>query len=415
MTICFIADLRSSIARSWIGYFAGRHDVHVLSTFPAPPLDGVATHLLAAGRQEDRWQKRKADWSRFLDPVSWPGRLVSAAHDQFLQPLKVRWLADRAAGLVEHIQPDLVHSLRIPIEGEIGGRAVRSRHVISAWGNDFTLYAEKSFLHRAETRRALRGCAGFLADAQADVERAELLGLPRSVPRLVVPGAGGIRSAIFPGIRAKDIWTRNLAPLADLPADAPLVVNPRGFRRYVRNDSFFEAARLVALGHRRVCFVGVGMKGWKPIEQLVEKTGLGERVILTPALTQNELAALYARAAVSVSPTEHDGTPNSLLESMACGCFPVCGDLPSIREWIQDGVNGLLVRADRPLHLAAAIRRALADGELRRTALAINAGLVKARAGYHQSMARAEAFYAALLEAPVSAPVLQPSLSEVSQ
>ena len=33
----------------------------------------------------------------------------------------------------------------------------------------------------------------------------------------------------------------------------------------------------------------------------------------------------------------HDGTPNTLLEGMACGCLPVAGDLDSIREWLKPG------------------------------------------------------------------------------
>src|SRR5262249_32615429 len=38
-----------------------------------------------------------------------------------------------------------------------------------------------------------------------------------------------------------------------------------------------------------------------------------------------------------------DGVSASLLEAMACGLFPVVSDLRSNRDWIDDGVNGLLV------------------------------------------------------------------------
>jgi glycosyltransferase involved in cell wall biosynthesis len=71
-------------------------------------------------------------------------------------------------------------------------------------------------------------------------------------------------------------------------------------------------------------------------------------VDLLPKLSRLELAELFRKAQISVSPTTHDGTPNTLLEAMACGSFPVAGDLDSIREWITPGVNGLLVDSSIP-------------------------------------------------------------------
>ena len=43
---------------------------------------------------------------------------------------------------------------------------------------------------------------------------------------------------------------------------------------------------------------------------------------------------------MTVSPSTHDGTPNTLLEGMACGSFPIVGDLESLREWIEPGLTG---------------------------------------------------------------------------
>ena len=69
--------------------------------------------------------------------------------------------------------------------------------------------------------------------------------------------------------------------------------------------------------------------------------------------------SLFRRAEVSVSITDQDGTPNSLLEAMAAGAVPVCSDLPSIREWIEHGSNGFLAAFDDPQAVANALRLAL--------------------------------------------------------
>jgi glycosyltransferase involved in cell wall biosynthesis len=84
---------------------------------------------------------------------------------------------------------------------------------------------------------------------------------------------------------------------------------------------------------------------------------------------------------VSVSITDHDGTPNSLLEAMAVGAVPVCGDLPSIREWIESGKNGFLAAFDDPRAVADALRLALSLSAAERRAIrAENARIIATRA-----------------------------------
>jgi glycosyltransferase involved in cell wall biosynthesis len=372
MRICFIADARSPIARAWIGYFAGReHEVHVLSTFPCASdcIPGATIHCLMQATPAPSKRLRSAPWSADL-------------HDGLAQPLKAWLLSRRARRLIDMIQPALLHSLRLPIEGYIGGTLDFHPHVISAWGNDFTLYADRFRLHGQAARKAIVGCDGFLADAQADLDRAVGYGLALRVPRMVLPGAGGVDRAVFrPNGRNQ-------------PA---LFVNPRGFRRYVRNDTFFEACRVVADAHPEARFVGVAMEGWRPIEDAVRRLELGSVTTLTGPLSRHQMADLYQRAAVTVSPTEHDGTPNTLLEAMASGCLPVCGDLPSLREWISSGENGLLCDAASPASLATAMLRAIEDGPLQARAAEQNPRLVAERADYAASMRQAEEFYAELV------------------
>ena len=110
-----------------------------------------------------------------------------------------------------------------------------------------------------------------------------------------------------------------------------------------------------------------------------------------------QMAEVYRRAAVLVSPSVHDGTPNTLLEGMACGCFPVAGDLKSIREWITDGENGLLTDANDPRRLAESIVRALKSKDLRKQAAGLNAKRITEGAEYNASMSQASSFYQRLI------------------
>jgi glycosyltransferase involved in cell wall biosynthesis len=110
------------------------------------------------------------------------------------------------------------------------------------------------------------------------------------------------------------------------------------------------------------------------------------------------MAELFRRAQVAVSPSTHDGTPNTLLEAMACGCFPVAGDIESLREWITPGENGFLVDPGDAAALSTAILQVYAQPELFDRAGKINQELISKRAEYNAGMHQAEEFYTRLLE-----------------
>jgi glycosyltransferase involved in cell wall biosynthesis len=111
------------------------------------------------------------------------------------------------------------------------------------------------------------------------------------------------------------------------------------------------------------------------------------------------MAKIFRAAQVVVSPSMHDGTPNSLIEGMACGCFPIAGDLESIREWIIDGQNGLLVDPTDPQSIAIGILLALERKDMRRVAAGLNTKIISARAEYTQCMKRVEKFYESVIKA----------------
>ncbi len=177
-------------------------------------------------------------------------------------------------------------------------------------------------------------------------------------------GAGGIRSATFhPGPP-----DASLARRLEIPEGAPVVINPRGMKTYIRNDTFFRAIPQVLREEPRAVFLCGMMEGNAVAEGWVSRLGLQGSVRLLPFLPHAKMAEVYRLASVVTSLSDHDGTPNSMLEAMACGLFPVAGGIESVREWIDDGVNGLLCDPASPEAAAGAIVRALRDADLRRAA-----------------------------------------------
>jgi glycosyltransferase involved in cell wall biosynthesis len=208
-------------------------------------------------------------------------------------------------------------------------------------------------------------------------------GFRENKPDLVAPGNGGIRTDIFyPPVKA---------------VDEPIVINPRGFRPYVRNDVFFKAIPLVLEKQPNTKFIFALMAGNSQALQWIQELNIGHAVELLPPLSPSQMADAFRRAQIVASPSIHDGTPNSLLEGIACGCFPVAGDLESIREWITTDENGLLFDSNDPHSIAGALVAALENKNLRQKAADLNQNIITARAEYKHNMHRVEEFYRKLL------------------
>jgi glycosyltransferase involved in cell wall biosynthesis len=273
-----------------------------------------------------------------------------------------------------------VHALRIPFEGMLAADAYAGGPLlVSVWGNDFTLHARATGLMGHYTAWTMQVADALHADCQRDIRLGKQWGFDPSRPTLVIPGNGGVRMDLF-----------HPAPQ---PADQPLVINPRGFRTYVRNDVFFRAIPLVLARQPRARFVCVAMAGEPQATQWVRELGIENSVELLPPLPHAQMADLFRGAQVVASISTHDGTPNTLLEGMACGCLPVAGDLESIREWIKPSHNGLLVDPNDASSVAAGILEGLENESLRQQAAGENQKIITERAEYARCMAAAELFY----------------------
>jgi glycosyltransferase involved in cell wall biosynthesis len=397
MRLLFVADGRSPIALNWVAHFVQTgHEVHWASTYPCQidmPLASLTIVPTAFGEiAGDLGEQRQSSKSRLLRRLV-PVKLRTILR-QWLGPLTLPRAARQLREVIDSLQPDLVHAMRIPYEGMLAAQALANRPgdtkppalLISVWGNDFTLHARANPWMRRLTRQTMQGADGLHTDCQRDRRLAGEWGFASRKPALVLPGNGGIHlEQFYPG---------------ENPGDEPVnhvIVNPRGFRSYVCNSAFFHAIPTVLARFPQARFVCPSMAGEAQAVRWVAELGIGEAVCLLPRQTSAQMADLFRRAQVVVSPTTHDGTPNTLLEAMACGCFPVAGELESLREWIAPGVNGLLTAPDDPLALANAIVQALENPSLRASAAVYNQRLVAERAEYEHGMKQAEKFYEELM------------------
>jgi glycosyltransferase involved in cell wall biosynthesis len=117
-----------------------------------------------------------------------------------------------------------------------------------------------------------------------------------------------------------------------------------------------------SVGGARFLVAGTGDEHAR-LEREAAALGLGERLLFLGH--RDDIPALLAATDAFVLPSLFEGTPLALLEAMAAGKPVVTSAIPGTDELVADGETGLLVPAGDADALAAALRRIVADPELR--------------------------------------------------
>lgn len=104
---------------------------------------------------------------------------------------------------------------------------------------------------------------------------------------------------------------------------------------------------------------------------MISERKLGDTIELLGPLPNEQVRELVSSASVFCLPCrddssgDRDGIPVALMESMACQVATVSGDLPAIRELIEDRVSGRLVPGGDAEALAGTLEELLESDELR--------------------------------------------------
>jgi len=408
MKLLMVVDAQSPHSIHWIEYLAqAGHEIHLASTYPVDsnslpvtsyicvPIDfsaKVRSSEKAANMGTGK-SKKSHFFSKLRGTFLW--KSLAKLRNQ-LAPMMIKRKAQELAQYINQVDPDIVHAMRIPFEGLVAHAAVRltkKPFIVSTWGNDFTLFASRDQDIKKLTLELLKDIDGLHSDCEKDVRIAHSWGLSDTIPTTVAPGNGGINPDVFhvPSDRVEFRRKHNI------PLTAPIIINPRGLKEYVRNDTFFASIPLILKRFPDAFFLALSMQGKSKAEAWVEEYKIADSVRLLPSVTHAHMAEYFKASDIIVSSSDHDGTPNSLLEGMACGCFPCAGDIESSHEWVTHGINGFIHDQNSPEALANDIIAAIENEALRDSALAKNQTIINERCTIPASVQKIEALYAQVL------------------
>ena len=378
MRLVVVAGADSPHTRRWLGQLRGLGwDIHLVSAYEG----GVE-----AGLRDVTVYSWLAPMERSYRPdgLSSSVRLVSLSNFDWRWPRdsvqasdllhRVRWLpspAERLARLLQRLRPDVVHSLEMQHAAYLTLAARRlcadfPPWIYSCWGSDLYWFGRLAE-HRPRIAAVLAGCDYLMADCERDVALARRHGFAGEVLG-VFPGPGGfdcdgmqaLGGAVPPSRRRR---------LAVKGYD-----DERG-RGCVALRAVERCADL--LGDYEICVYMPAEAASELAADIVRRTAL--RIRLLPAVPVEEIWRLLGGCRVAISLSLSDGTPNTMLEAMTMGAFPLQSSTPGIESWLDDGRTGALVAGDDVEQAAAALRSALTDDALVDAAAEANDALVRRR------------------------------------
>ncbi|TAN40081.1 MAG: glycosyltransferase family 1 protein [Nitrospirae bacterium] len=140
-----------------------------------------------------------------------------------------------------------------------------------------------------------------------------------------------------------------------------VVLCPRGLGGFLNSDVIVESAANVVKKYPETLFLFIsgvgGEKELKKHQQKVRELGMEKNFRWEGQVPWDMMTMYYSSSDVMVSISSNDSLPNCMLEAMVCGLPVIMGDIPQIREWVTDGVNGFLVPPRESVALSCKILR----------------------------------------------------------
>lgn len=285
------------------------------------------------------------------------------------------------------LRPDVLHVHYLTGYGWLAWESGIRPYAVTVWGSDVFRTIPASRKARWLGRLALRAAALVTADSRDLAEGAIAAGARRDRTREIQFGVDMRRftpAEPDPGLRAR----LGLGP-------GRVVFSARTLLRFYRHDVVLRAlAQLPDDVQLLLSARHEDPKVRTDLEALAVELGVTDRVRIVDTVAHDDMPGALRLADVMVSVPETDGTPVTILETLAVGTRVVASDVPSVREWLDPLDPAALVPVGDVDATVTALRRALSlPGDEAAALSAAGRILVTARADYEANMRQVEADY----------------------
>lgn len=221
--------------------------------------------------------------------------------------------------------PDIIHVHQINRLAYFIALAIKNIKVplmATAWGSDVLLVPNRNALVKKMTATVLNRANAVTADSGQMLAAINRIAPAQNKHHLLQYGIDPVVS----GVKEKIIYSNRLhEPIYNIDEIV------RDFSSFVKKNKEWK---LIIAGNGSLT---------NALKMLCSKLGLpAEKVEFVGWLNQDRNRHFYAISQIYASFPTSDGTSVSLLEAMSAGCVPVVSNLPVSKEWITDGINGII-------------------------------------------------------------------------
>jgi glycosyltransferase involved in cell wall biosynthesis len=267
----------------------------------------------------------------------------------------------RTAKLMRARQIDLVHAFLFDAE-MVARAAARWAGVSAVIASERNTDYRRPMMHSIGMRLTRNWFDALIANSEAGKRFSiRTLGLSESRVHVIRNGVDIMKFRPTDGMAVR----RELG----IPFTAPLVGMVASFKRQKRHGDFFRMARLILQRIPEAWFLCVGeplrdnLQGaedyHREMRELVASLGIRHRIRF--AGSRNDMPEVYSACQVTVLTSSREGTPNVLLESMACAVPIVATDVADNIHLVPGGDVGSIVGVGEVEVMADRVWRLLAD------------------------------------------------------
>ena len=294
---------------------------------------------------------------------------------------------------IRAFKPDIIHAHYINESGWLGALCGFRPFALTAWGSDIYLAPQQSKLAAFLSPRSVARADYVTADSFDQIERLKEMGARRA--EMI---GWGVDLDAYPRELGAE-WRQTHG----IKQETPVVLSPRLWITRCNIDIIVEAWAIVHRKCPKALLVLKRMDGDAAfnanIEAQIETLGLNDSTLILGEMPEAKLPAMYVAADVMLSVCSSDGTPVSVLESMAAHTPVIAGDLPSLREWVEDEQSGFIVPPRDAPALAARLIQLLDDASLRDELGARARQIVCERASREANLSKVEVALSELVRA----------------
>lgn len=277
--------------------------------------------------QFTNWKKRK---KRYIKGEFFLSKKMPFVYRNIIPFLEVT-LEEALQKVILEIQPDIIHSFEMqscsyPILKTIE-KFPNIKWIYSCWGSD--LYHYRNFKnHISQIKAVLKRVNFLLTDCERDHIIAKELGFKNQFLG-IIPGGTGFK-------------IDELEPLR-LPINERKLILVKGyehnFGRGLNVVKALESLETITSGYEVVVF------GAHPsVKKYIHENKLDFKVYDRHELTHQNILELMGKSLLYIGNSISDGMPNTLLEAIVMGAFPLQSNPGGVTaEIIKHKVNGLLI------------------------------------------------------------------------